>query len=148
MQNLNLPKFEYKLLAKNNKLHIFDIIRKKYVFLSPEEWVRQHFIHYLISSGYLRSLISIENQLKLNKRNKRADIVAYDTSGSPFLLVECKAPNVKLGQTTIEQAAQYNQSKRAPYLAVTNGIFHFFFQMNLNTKQLNPVSKLPDCSQN
>ena len=123
---LNLPEFAYKLREIENKLYIFDILRRKYVFLTPEEWVRQHFVHFLVDQyGYPKALMKNEGGLRYNRLTKRTDIVVYDRNGESFLVVECKGANVALSQSTFDQAAQYNHTLKAPYLAVTNGLtFH------------------------
>ncbi len=105
---------------------IFDIIRKKYIVLTPEEWVRQHFIHFLISGkGYPRSLFKIESSLSFNKLQKRSDILVHDRQGKPWMLVECKSPSIKLSQKAFNQIAVYNMTVGARYLAVTNGMVHY-----------------------
>lgn len=102
---------------------IFDVIRKKYIVLTPEEWVRQHFIHFLINSyKYPKSLMKVESGLKYNNLQKRSDIQVYTRKGHPFLIVECKASNVKLDSKVIDQAALYNKSIGADYIIVTNGM--------------------------
>lgn len=105
---------------------IFDIIRKKYIVLTPEEWVRQHFIHFLISGkGYPRSLFKIESSLSFNKLQKRSDILVHDRQGKPWMLVECKSSSLKLSQKAFNQIAVYNMTVGAKYLAVTNGMVHY-----------------------
>jgi type I site-specific restriction endonuclease len=129
--NLNLPEFEYKLKMVENREHIFDPVRGKYVALTPEEWVRQHVIHYLL--GYKevpRGLMAVEKQFKYNEMSQRADVVVFDTKGKPKLIVECKAPSVKISQETFEQIARYNVAMRVDYLMVTNGIDHYFCKMD------------------
>lgn len=126
MQKLNLPETKLKILKENNKLKIFDIIRKKYVAFTPEEQVRQEFIHYLINEKqYPKGLFSVEKQLKVFDTEKRADIVLYDTSGKPLVIVECKAPEVSITQKTFDQIARYNMTFKADYLIVTNGLKHY-----------------------
>lgn len=126
MQQLNLPEAKLKILKENNKLKIFDIIRKKYVAFTPEEQVRQEFIHYLINEKqYPKGLFSVEKQLKVFDTEKRADIVLYDTSGKPLVIVECKAPEVSITQKAFDQIARYNMTFKADYLIVTNGLKHY-----------------------
>ncbi len=125
-KNLNLPAFNYKIKMMEGRMHIFDIIRKKFVLVTPEEWVRQHFIHFLINQyNYPRSMIRLEGGLKYNSLQKRSDIVIYDRQANPWMLVECKAPEVPLDQQVLDQAAQYNHVLKAPYLVATNGLRHF-----------------------
>lgn len=123
MYQLNLPVFDYKLKKADGKVWIFDVIRKKYVVITPEEWVRQHFIHYLITHfKYPRSLVKVEGGLIYNKLQKRSDILVFDREGSPWMIVECKAPTLLLSENTLRQAAVYNASLKAKYLTVTNGL--------------------------
>ena len=128
---LNLPPYKYKLKSSENKTFIFDVIRKKYLVLTPEEWVRQHIIHFLIDQkGYPKSLISVEKQVVVNNLNKRTDIVVYAKSGLPYIIVECKAPSVKVTQNAFDQIARYNLKLNADYLIVSNGLQHFFAQLD------------------
>jgi predicted type IV restriction endonuclease len=123
---LNLPSIDSKIKKEGGKLLIFDIIRKKYIVLTPEEWVRQHFIHFLISGkGYPRSLFKIESSLSFNKLQKRSDILVHDRQGKPWMLVECKSSSIKLSQKAFNQIAVYNMTVGAKYLAVTNGMVHY-----------------------
>ncbi|CAG4994455.1 hypothetical protein DYBT9275_01396 [Dyadobacter sp. CECT 9275] len=129
MESLNLPSFSHKVKQVNGKPFIFDIIRKKFVSLSPEEWVRQHFIHLLITHyGYPRALFAIETGLRYNTLAKRTDIMILSPTGAPFLLVECKAPFVKVSESTFAQISRYNFTLQPAYLAVTNGMSHYCFQ--------------------
>ncbi len=126
MQALNLPAYQFKIKRDGQRTQIFDAIRKKYLVLTPEEWVRQHFVRYLIEEkGFPASLIAIEMGLKLNGLQKRGDIVAYQASGDPLLIVECKAPSVKISQGTFDQIARYNMVLKVNYLVVTNGLDHY-----------------------
>jgi hypothetical protein len=123
MYQLNLPVFDYKLKKADGKVWIFDVIRKKYVVITPEEWVRQHFIHYLITHfNYPRSLVKVEGGLIYNKLQKRSDIVVFGREGNPWMVVECKAPTLLLSENTLRQAAVYNATLKAKYLTVTNGL--------------------------
>ncbi|TDE18195.1 type I restriction enzyme HsdR N-terminal domain-containing protein [Dyadobacter psychrotolerans] len=129
MESLNLPAFEYKVKQVNGKPYIFDIIRRKFVSLTPEEWVRQHFIHLLINQyGYPKSLFAIETGMKYNTLAKRTDIMILAGDGSPFLLVECKAPFISVGEAALAQISRYNFTLRPTYLAATNGMSHYCFQ--------------------
>ena len=131
MQKLNFPTCAFKLKSSENKTLIFDIVRKKYVIVTPEEWVRQHVIHFLLKEkNYPISLIAIEKQLKINKRVKRTDIIVYNKQGTPEILIECKAPSVKITQTTFDQIARYNLSANSNFLMVTNGLAHYFCQID------------------
>lgn len=114
------PNFKYKTIDEHQ--YIFDVIRKKYVRLTPEEWVRQNFLNYLIQvKKYPKGLISVEKEIKINQLRKRYDIVVYDTQRNPWMLIECKAPQVSLTEDTFHQLLRYNQVISAPYWALTNG---------------------------
>ncbi len=135
MQTLNFPKFSFRFKNSENKISIFDSIRKKFVVLQPEEWVRQHCIQFLIQvKGYSKSLISVEKELLVNDLKKRYDVVIFSSDGSIFLIVECKAPEVTISQDTFDQIAQYNRTLKAKYLMVTNGINHYFCQMDFKNE--------------
>lgn len=126
MHKLNLPKFDLSLKKEEGKVLIFDIIRKKYIVLTPEEWVRQHFVHFLITElKYPKSLFRIEGALAYNRLQKRSDILVRDRDGKPWMLVECKAPDIKLTQKAFNQVSVYNMTIGAKYLAVTNGMVHY-----------------------
>jgi hypothetical protein len=126
MSQLNLPAIEARLQdGKNGRNEIFDPVRKKFVALTPEEWVRQHVIHYLAGHlDYPLTLIAVEAPLLYHTRKKRSDIVVFTRSGKPILIVECKAPEVAITQAVFEQAAMYNMGFRVKYLVLTNGIVH------------------------
>ncbi|MDO6743658.1 type I restriction enzyme HsdR N-terminal domain-containing protein [Tenacibaculum soleae] len=131
MQKLNLPNYIFKLKSNENKTLIFDKWRKKYMVLTPEEWVRQHFVQYLIDEKkYPVSLIAIEKQLTINNLKKRTDIVIFSSDGMPDIIVECKAPKIKISQDTFDQIARYNLKLNANYLVVTNGLQHYFCKLD------------------
>lgn len=145
MVKLNLPGCDLKLRNEKGKAEVFDIIRKKYITLTPEEWVRQHFIHYLINSlKYPRALISCENGLKYNELQKRTDIVVYDRTGKPYMVVECKAPEIKLSQSVFDQAACYNYTIQAKYLSVTNGLVHYCCRVDRAVQKIEFLSSMPE----
>jgi len=126
MLELTLPAFDYKVRKTSGTILIFDVIRKKYVVLTPEEWVRQHVIHYLAEhKHYPLALIAVEREIQLYGMRRRFDLVCYDREGQPYLLIECKAPAVGLNQKVFDQAFRYNLTLAAPYVAITNGIRHF-----------------------
>lgn len=128
MNQLNLPAFSPSLKKENGKVYILDIIRKKYVVLTPEEWVRQHFVNYLIQEyRYPKSLFRIEGSLLYNKLQKRSDILIYDRQGKPWMLIECKSPSIKLSRNAFNQVAIYNMTVGAEYMAVTNGMIHYCY---------------------
>jgi len=144
MQELNLPKYPFKLRDVESKLQIFDSVRKKYLVLTPEEWVRQHFVQYLIQEKkYPASLIAIEIGLKYNQLQKRADILVYDNKGNPHLMVECKAPEVKISQETFHQIAVYNMAFKVNYLIVTNGMEHYCCEMDYTTNSYRFLPEVP-----
>lgn len=120
---LNFPTYNFKVKKVENRNYIFDIIRKKFVVLTPEEWVRQHLVHYFITHCQCpASLISVEKQLKVNGLNKRFDLVVYHNNGKPLLLAECKAPDIMLSTETFLQAAVYNKVLGVHHMVITNGL--------------------------
>lgn len=126
MDVLNLPEFDCKLTEINGKPYIFDLLRRKHVRLTPEEWVRQHVVNLLINHyQYPKTLIRSEGGVILNATQKRTDLLAFTRAGKPFLLVECKASHVPLTQAVFDQAARYNHVHQAPYLVITNGLTHY-----------------------
>ena len=125
---LNFPDFPHQLKKINNSVAIWDVIRKKYVALAPEEWVRQHLIHFLIGQGYPKGLIQVEIGHRYNSLQKRSDVVVFGRDGAPYLLVECKAPNILLTQPVFEQAIWYNTQVKASYLMLTNGMEHLYYR--------------------
>lgn len=141
---LNLPQYDVKTRLHKGQHQVYDTIRKKYVALTPEEWVRQHFVNYLIvHRGYPAGLINIEFPVTVNGMLQRADIVAYGRSGEPLLVVECKAPVVRLDTEAFSQAARYNLTLKADYLVVTNGIKHYCSRVNLQSKEFKSIPEVP-----
>ena len=144
MQQLNLPIYNFKLKSTENKTLIFDKIRKKYVVLTPEEWVRQHFVMYLLEDKkYPVSLVALEKQLTINNLKKRSDILIFNKEGKPEIIVECKAPNVAISQDVFDQIARYNLKISANYLAVTNGLQHFYCKMDFDNESYIFLRELP-----
>lgn len=144
MVQLNLPAFEYALKQVDGKVWIFDMIRKRHVVLTPEEWVRQHVIHYFVThKNYPKALMQIERGLKYNQLGKRFDLLVTDRNGNPWMIVECKAPSQKVDQKALEQASVYNSNFKAPYLFVTNGIDHFCFSTDWINKRIERLKELP-----
>lgn len=126
MQTLTFPAFDYQIRRQNGMMMIFDMIRRKYVALTPEEWVRQHLIHYLVEKKqYPRTLIAVEKEINLYGLKRRFDVVCYNRQAEPYLIVECKAPAVALSQTVFDQVFRYNLVMAAPYVAITNGVTHY-----------------------
>lgn len=145
MQKLNLPNYKFKLKSSENKTLIFDKLRKKYFVLTPEEWVRQHFVCFLIDEKkYPVSLIAIEKQLTINNRKKRTDILIFNTDGKPDIIVECKAPQIKITQATFDQIARYNLKLKANYLIVTNGLEHFYCKMDFENETYIFLKDIPN----
>lgn len=125
---LKYAPFGVRLKKRANGLFIFDSIRKKWLSLTPEEWVRQHVLNFLTTEKQIPpSIISVEKEIVLNELRKRYDIVVYDRNHKPWLVVECKAPYVALNENTLEQAKRYNLTIAAPYLMITNGVSDFVF---------------------
>ena len=148
MQQLNLPSYPIKLKEEKGEQYIFDAVRKKYLKLQPEEWVRQNFIQYLVQEKkYPISLIEVEKGLKYNELQKRADIVLNSTKGKPVVLVECKAPQVKISQATFEQVAVYNTVFKVPYLIVTNGLDHYCAKINFDGNSFQFLEEIPNYSE-
>ncbi|HRJ28206.1 MAG TPA: type I restriction enzyme HsdR N-terminal domain-containing protein [Cyclobacteriaceae bacterium] len=144
MIKLNLPAFDYKLKKADGKVWIFDGIRKKYVVLTPEEWVRQHFVQYLIHVlSYPKALVKIEGGLHYNQLAKRSDIVVFNRAGNPWMVVECKAPEIKLRQQDAQQVAVYNSTLKASYVVITNGLRHLCFEMATEIKSLPELPAYP-----
>ncbi|MHB0756465.1 type I restriction enzyme HsdR N-terminal domain-containing protein [Polaribacter sp. M15] len=145
MIKLNLPSYNFKLKSSENRTLIFDNLRKKYVVLTPEEWVRQNFVSFLIDvKKYPASLIAIEKQLTINNRKKRTDILIFDKKGAHNIIVECKAPHVKITQATFDQIARYNLKLKANYLIVTNGLAHFYCKMDFTNETYIFLHEIPN----
>ena len=144
MQQLAFPSFSFRVKNSENTTRIFDIIRKKFVVLTPEEWVRQHVIHFLIETHhYPKSLLNVEKVIKVNNLTKRYDIVVFKPNGDLFLLVECKAPSVNITQQTFDQIAQYNLELNADFLMVTNGLQHYYCQIDYTAKKYHFIPEIP-----
>lgn len=143
-QKLNLPQFELKIKEEEGKKLIFDSIRKNYFLLTPEEWVRQHFLNLLITHyKYPKALIKVETGLRYNKLLKRSDIIIFDREGKSFLLVECKSADQKINQASFDQAAMYNMTIKAKYIALTNGLKTFCCRIDQESRQYEFIPDLP-----
>lgn len=141
---LNLPPFDYALKQEGDKVYILDVLRRKYLLLTPEEWVRQHFVHYLINElRYPKALIRVEGGLRFNSLSKRSDIVVYNREGSPWMLVECKSPDIPLRQQTINQAATYNHTLRARFIVITNGMTHICCEVDWSAGVTRQIHAIP-----
>jgi len=147
MQKLNLPEYSFKIKTKEGKSYLFDTLRKKYVRLTPKEWVRQNFVQFLIvEKKYSVSLIVVEAGVKVNKNSQRADLVVFDRSGNPALVAEFKAPEVKINQQTFDQIVRYNMQLKVKFLIVSNGLEHFCCQINYSDNSYMYLAEIPDFS--
>jgi hypothetical protein len=145
MEKLNLPAYSFQITkSATADLLIFDPLRKKKVLLTPEEWVRQNIIHFLIEEKkFPESLISLEAGIKVNRQSRRYDALIYSRSGTPLVLVECKAASVAILQDTFDQVTAYNRTVKANYLLITNGIKHYFCKINMETKRYEFLDDIP-----
>lgn len=149
MVRLNFPAYSFRFKNSENKIAVFDEIRKRFVALTPEEWVRIHTVRYLVETlGYPRSMINVEKLLKVSGLNKRYDVVVFNPDGSIHILVECKAPEVRISQNTFDQIARYNMVAKASFLMVTNGLNHFYCTMDYKTERYEFQPSLPVYSSN
>jgi type I site-specific restriction endonuclease len=145
MQKLNFPSYSFRFKNSENKVSIFDAIRKKFIILTPEEWVRQHVVQFLLEEKkYPKSLINVEKVLMVNGLRKRYDIVVFNPNGTIFILIECKAPEVKISQGTFDQIARYNMTLEAEFLMVTNGLNHYFCLMDFENEKYEFLRELPN----
>jgi len=145
VQKLNFPTYSFRFKNSENKISIFDEIRKKFVILQPEEWVRQHCVHYLMTEKkYPKSLINVEKELIINDLKKRYDIVVFNPDGSIHLIVECKSAKININQDTFDQIARYNLSVNATFLMVTNGINHYYCQMDFENEAYSFLKDIPN----
>ncbi len=145
MWQLNLPEYKFRIKIHNNKQLIFDSIRKKFVALTPEEYVRQHFIQFLIEQkNYPQSRLAIEKEININGLKKRCDAVVYNTEYTPIMIIEFKAPHIKLSQQTFDQAAIYNSKLNVNYLIISNGIEHFACWVDKVEQKYNFMADIPD----
>ncbi|MGY3055548.1 hypothetical protein ACVWYG_003769 [Pedobacter sp. UYEF25] len=142
---LNLPPYPFRITQKDNQVFIFDELRKKHLVLTPEEWVRQHFIQHLIAQHkFPKTLINIEGGLVVNQLQKRSDILVFNTNGEKLMLIECKAPKVKINEKVFAQALRYNSIHQAPWIVLTNGLQHVFAKLNLLSGEAVFVEELPE----
>lgn len=144
MQALNLPSFAVKVIEKGGKRMIYDPVRKKYVALTPEEWVRQHFVNFLVTQrGFPCELIANEVSLSLNGTSKRCDSVAYNRFLEPLLIIEYKSPTVDIKRAVFDQIARYNMVLRVRYLIVSNGIRHFCCKIDYENAKYEFLEGIP-----
>ena len=145
MQQLKLPEYSLKTKSENEKTLVFDVTRKKYVVLTPEEWVRQHFIQFLIQEkNYSPALMAVEKQLMVNNRLRRFDLLAYNRKGEPFLIAEFKAPSVNITQEAFDQAVRYNMALKVRYIVVSNGIQHFACEIDYEKNSFIFLKEIPE----
>ncbi|WP_300901958.1 type I restriction enzyme HsdR N-terminal domain-containing protein [uncultured Bacteroides sp.] len=145
MLSLNLPVFEAKVTRKDGKSVIFDVIRRRYVALTPEEWVRQHFVHFLLDyKGYPQALMANEVQLQLNGTKKRCDTVLYRRNLTAQMIVEYKAPDIEINQAVFDQITRYNMVLKVDYLVVSNGIQHYCCRINYENNSYMFLPDIPD----
>jgi len=143
--HLNLPEFSPRIQERSGKFYIFDSLRKKYIKLTPEEWVRQHFINYLlVYKKYPAGRIGNEISLLYNGMKKRCDTVVYDNTTQPLILIEYKAPDVKITQSVFEQISVYNLAMQVPYLIVSNGMNHYCCYVDYTQSSYRFLEDIPD----
>jgi hypothetical protein len=148
MEKLNLPTYSFNIKLIEQRKYIFDFIRKKFVILTPEEWVRQNFLKYLVEEKkYPASLIAVEKEFKLNQLSKRCDALIYNREGNPILIVECKAASVKIDQKVFDQIARYNMQLNVDFLVVTNGLEHYCCKIDYEKKEYYFLKDIPEYSQ-
>jgi hypothetical protein len=145
MLRLNLPSYEYSVREVDERLQIYDLVRKKYVALSPEEWVRQHFLNYLMAhmkvpAGFIR----LEGKHRYNSLSKRSDILVFSDTLKPLLLVECKASHIGISPDTLMQLSVYNINIKAAFLAVTNGLSHIYWKKDQVAEGYTKIQELPE----
>lgn len=147
MQKLNLPEYSFRIKNKEEKSLIFDSLRKKFVRLTPEEWVRQNFVQFLIQEkNYPVSLIAIEVGVKVNNNPQRADMILFDRSGNPVLVAEFKAPEVKINQQSFDQIVRYNMQLKVKFLIVSNGMEHYCCRISYEDNSYSFSTEIPDFS--
>ena len=145
MIRLNLPEYEINVVERDGKRMIFDFLRRKYVALTPDEWVRQHFTHFLVSQkGYPKTLLANEAQLQIGDKHLRCDTVLYNKEMQPLMIVEYKAPHIQLQQKTFDQIAAYNLLLHADFLVVSNGLQHYCCQMVYEQRTYRFLTEIPD----
>ncbi len=148
---LHFPEYKFTIRPAGkdgDSVKIFDIIRGRYVSLTPEEWVRQHLLHFLlVDRSYPKGLIAVEKSLKVGTLDKRFDLLVYDREHHPILLAECKAPEIPLDQLVFDQAARYNRTLQVPYLLITNGLETKLCRVDPDRQVLVPLPDLPEHSE-
>lgn len=144
MQRLNLPDYQFKIKQGGTRTVIFDAVRMRYVSLTPEEWVRQNFMRYLVSEkGYPQSLMAVEKQISLNGKMFRFDLVVYNRNGNPALVAEFKAPEIKITQEAFDQVVRYNYSLMVEHVVVSNGMQHFVCEIDYENNSFRYLEEIP-----
>ena len=145
MFQLNLPSYPIKIKEKGEKQLIFDFLRRKYVALTPEEWVRQHFVHFLVEhKGYPQALLANEVELKVGEKKLRCDTLLYNRELKPRMIIEYKAPTIQLQQKTFDQISAYNLLLKVDYLVISNGLQHYCCKMDYTQQRYSFLEQLPD----
>ncbi len=147
MLQLNFPEYTFTTQMHSGQKMIFDVIRRKYVVLTPEEWVRQHFIHHLVNEKHVpETLIAIEKKIVFNQLLRRCDLVVYNRKHKPAMIIECKAPTIRISQKTFDQVVRYNMVLNVKYLVVSNGMDHYCCRIDYNNLTYEYVDSIPDYS--
>ena len=145
MFRLNLPQYEINITEKDGKRLIFDFLRRKFVALTPEEWVRQHFTHYLVEhKGYPKGLLGNEIELHIGDKKLRCDTLLYNKEAQPRMIIEYKAPTIQIQQKTFDQIAAYNLLLKVDFLVISNGLEHYCCQMDYEQRQYRFLPDIPD----
>lgn len=145
IQKLNLPEYNFRIKQDKGKQLIFDTIRRKYIVLTPEEWVRQNFIQYLINEkDYPKSLMAVERQVIINDMQRRFDLLIYDRKGQPYLITEFKAPNIKIAQDTFDQVVRYNMALLVKIVIVSNGLQHYVCRIDYDKNSYSFLREIPE----
>ncbi len=148
MDPLNLPTYFFRIKQEKEKKYIFDEIRRRFVLLTPEEWVRQHVVKYLVGvKNFPIVLIAVEKGFSHLRRKRRYDLLVFDRKGDPLMIIECKAPSVEISQQSFDQVSRYNLLYKAPFLLISNGRKHYCCQMNADYKQYKFLQEIPDFSE-
>ena len=144
MEKLNFPEYRFRIKESGISYTIFDVVRKKFVALTPEEWVRQHVIHHFTETlEYPASLISVEKTIKTSGRSDRFDLIVYNRNHEPAMIVECKAPNIILSASVVEQVSRYNIFSKAGWVYITNGLQHYLYRIDFKTKKTKSSDNFP-----
>ena len=144
MQKLNLPAYSFRIKNESGKNYIFDLVRKKYILLTPEEWVRQNFIEYLKNEKrYPSSLMAVEKQISFNSKLFRFDLLVYNRNGEPYLIAEFKGPDIRINQETFDQVVRYNGVLKVKYIIVSNGLQHFVCEIDYQSMGYKFLNEVP-----